>query len=77
MSVYRNPTALFKFELKIFNQIGQKQKDDGVAFESVYADVDELRKSLNAALLPEIVPVCYGGVFALSVSNIKKRYMSV
>ena len=77
MSVYHNLTALFEFELDEYHQKGQHQEDDGVAFEWVYANVGELYESLNAAPLPEIVPVCYGGVFDSSVSNIKKRDMSV
>jgi hypothetical protein len=56
-----------------------KYDSDNVPFESALANWDLFYKNLGAgpSLEPEIVQVCFGGVFAVSVKNIKKRKMGV
>jgi hypothetical protein len=56
-----------------------KYDSDIVPFESAFANWDLFYKNLGAGSSsePELVSVCFGGVFAVSVKNIKKRKMGV
>jgi hypothetical protein len=56
----------------------KKYDRDKVPFESALRTWDLFYKNLGAGSLEtELVQVCYGGVFAASVKNIKKRKMEV
>jgi len=50
---------------------------DGVEFQSEYNNLGSYFHSLGVGFIPKVVQVCYGGVFAASVSNIHNRDMSV
>jgi hypothetical protein len=56
-----------------------KYDSDIVPFESAFANWDLFYKNLGvgSSLEPELVQVCFGGVFVVSVKNIKKRKMGV
>ena len=51
--------------------------DETESFKSRHENLGSWYASLGAGASPELSQVCYGGVFAASVSNIQKRNMSV
>lgn len=65
------------------NSYGKGELDyktgDGVAFKSSFDNLGDFYSSLNTKPLSNdaIVPVCYGGYFAASMSNIYKQDMEV
>ena len=79
MSAYHDVKALFNFTIVEHVRNAKGYASDGVEFKSVYANIGSFYDYLGAPAgpLPEIVQVCYGGIFAASVSNIKKRDMSI
>ena len=77
ISAYHEVKTLFKFNIDKYERNAKGYASDGVEFKSVYANVGSFYDSLGAGPLPEIVQVCYGGAFAASVSNIKKRDMPI
>jgi hypothetical protein len=78
MSAYFELETLRKFAIVDYTS-RNKYDSDSVPFESALANWDLFYKNLGAgsSLEPELVQVCYGGVFAVSVKNIKKRKMGV
>jgi hypothetical protein len=73
-SAYHDKHALLKFHMS-----GYRNKYEGgsVPFKSSYANLGEYLESLNAIPSQDVVPVCYGGVFAASVENIYKINIEV
>ena len=78
-SAYHDLKSLFTFTIVNHGRNAKGYTSDGVGFKSVYANLGSFYDYLGAPAgpLPEIVQVCYGGIFAASVSNIKKRDMSI
>jgi len=71
VSAYHEVKNLFEFTLDRYINTKYTQ-GDRVPFKSVYRNVGALYDSLGAGPLPaEVVQVCYGGIFAASVPNIK------
>lgn len=67
-SLYHNTTVLRSFHLKRY-----RKKDasfNNGQFKSPYANMSQWLDAINIALPSPIVPVCYGGSFAVRVSQI-------
>lgn len=78
ISEYHNAKELFNFSIGEYDRRNGRYEDDGVAFKSEFKNLGLfLSKVLNGNSPQELVPVCYGGVFAAAVPNIKKVDMSV
>ena len=73
-SAYHNLSRLFKFKMKVYksNKKVYSEYGDEVPFEYNIMNLGSFMKILDPGLLPELVQVCYGGVFAASLSNIRK-----
>ncbi len=81
-SVYHKVSAWFNFVMKSYDHKKELYKHDGVSFKSIYQNLGDFYKSVISSAgggdpdtsisFPELVQVCYGGVFAASYSNIKK-----
>jgi len=78
ISSYHDTTALRQFTIEEYNKGERDYKTaDGVPFESSYKNAGELYKSLSVPSLPQVVQVCYGGIFAASTANVFKQDMKV
>ena len=82
MSVYydaKNPRALFDFHLDSYDHnVKGYENDTSQIFKSNYTNLGEFYNSfVDGAPIPQLVPVCYGGIFAASYSNIKRWPRSV
>jgi hypothetical protein len=77
-SAYHDVATLSQYNWELY---GKGNRDygagDTVEFKSSFANLGDFYKTLNAKPSQEIVQVCYGGVFAASISNIKKQDMNV
>jgi hypothetical protein len=72
ISAYHEVKKLFEFTLGRYWKGESNTQSDVEPFESVYRNIGALYDSLGAGPLPaEVVQVCYGGIFAASVPNIK------
>ena len=73
-SAYHNLSRLFKFKMKVYksNKKVYSEYGDEVPFEYNIMNLGSFMKILDPGPLPELVQVCYGGVFAASLSNIRK-----
>jgi len=69
---YRKTGILFNFDLKEYKRNSDKYTSDGVEFQSIYKNLGAYYKSINGPPTPHRIQVCYGGIFAASVSNILK-----
>ena len=78
-STYHDTPTLMKFKLKEYerNVKGYENNTAGIEFSSNFTNLGAFVEALGKSPLQEVVPVCYGGVFAASVSNIKKRNPNV
>lgn len=82
---YRKYTMSAYFELEILRTLHKKSyvsiakyRGDNVTFESNLTSWELFYKNLGAGPLEaELVPVCFGGIFAASVRSIKKTKMAV
>jgi len=70
LSAYHEVETLFDFSMKNY-----QNGNDNTKFQptSKYTNMGEWWKSLNLTVPNQLVQVCYGGVFAASVSNILMR----
>ena len=75
-SAYHDKHALLKFHLSRYRN-NYEGGSNSVPFKSSYANLGEYLESLNAIPSQDVVPVCYGGVFAASVENIYKINIKV
>lgn len=73
LSTYHEVKTLFEFSMSDYGRNIKGYETDGVEFKSEHENLGSWYESLGAGPLPEIVQVCYGGVFAASVSNVRKR----
>ena len=77
-SAYHNPSGMFQVAFKSYTRNQKDYVSDGIDFASgKYENLGVFYKHLDAGPLPELVQVCYGGVFAASVENIKKTDISI
>ena len=76
LSAYHDVEELFAFAMEEYDRNIKGYATDTVEFESEYETLGSWYSSLGASVPPDIFQVCYGGVFAASVSNIKRREMS-
>lgn len=77
MSTYAQFDKLRDFQIHEYEST-IKYESDGVPFESGYPTLGSFYDHLgihnnNAVAVPEIVPLCFGGVFAASLKNIRAR----
>ena len=77
LSAYHEVDTLFEFSMDVYSRNTKAYATDGVEFKSEYNNLGSYFHSLGVGMLPEVVQVCYGGVFAASVSNINNRDISV
>ena len=78
LSAYHEVKTLFDFSMENYGRNKKGYVSDGVVFTSVHKTLGSWYASLGVQQSPpELVQVCYGGVFAASVSNIMKRDMLV
>ena len=77
LSAYHEVDTLFEFSMEDYSRNIKGYATDGVEFQSEHNNLGSWFHSLGAGMLPEVVQVCYGGVFAVSTSNINNRDMSV
>ncbi|KAG7340740.1 hypothetical protein IV203_024283 [Nitzschia inconspicua] len=71
VSAYHEYETLKEFSMHSYSRNIKGYSSDTVSFHSGFSNIDEWSRSLPGNPEPqEIVPVCYGGVFAASVSNI-------
>ena len=77
-SAYHDLSRLFKFKMHVYKSNKKVYTDygDEVPFEYNIMNLGSFMKILDPGLLPELVQVCYGGVFAASLSNIRKTKSS-
>ena len=72
-SAYHHTMSLFGFRLEEYNRDMKGYGDDISEFNSNrYTSLGSFYRSLRSGPYPELVQVCYGGVFAASYPNIKK-----
>jgi len=76
-SVYHKFDTLLTFSISMYDHNEQGYKNDQAKFISSYTNLGSFVNSLDVGSFPNAVQVCYGGVFAASVSNIKKTNSSV
>jgi len=74
LSAYHEVETLFDFSMKKRNIKGYE--GDTKKIQSTYNTMGKWWDSLNISVPTKIVQVCYGGVFAASVSNIMMRDIS-
>ena len=77
LSAYHEVDTLFEFSMDDYSRNLKGYATDGVEFQSEYNNLGSYFHSLGVGFIPKVVQVCYGGVFAASVSNIHNRDMSV
>ena len=77
LSVYHETKDLAMYSMDAYTRTGNNT-DNGVEFKSPYDNLGSFYNHvLRADPLPELTQVCYGGVFAASVNNIRKVNDSV
>jgi hypothetical protein len=72
-SAYHNITLLSQFEIGSYSG----SNNDNVPFKSSHINLGEYWRTINLTILQQFVPVCYGGIFAVSVENIYKQDMNM
>ncbi len=80
LSTYHKRSALFDFEMESYDRKKELSEGNGESFKSIYKNLGDFHESVIASggdsntniSYPELVQVCYGGVFAASYSNINK-----
>ena len=77
ISVYHNFDALLTFKIREYEHNTQGYKTDQAKFKSSNTNLGSFVNSLHVGPFSNAVQICYGGVFAASVSNIKKTKSSV
>lgn len=76
LSAYHEAKTLFDFSMSEYGRNLKGYASDGSEFKSIHHTLGSWYASLGIdSPHPEVVQVCYGGVFAASVSNIMKRNM--
>jgi hypothetical protein len=76
-SAYHNITLLSQFEIGSYSSSGSNN-DNNVPFKSSHVNLGEYWRTINLSLSQQqFVPVCYGGIFAVSVENIYKQDMTM
>lgn len=76
-SVYHERDSLMTFKIGKYKRDNQGQNAAATEFESKFSTLGEFFRLLESGSVPKLVQVCYGGLFAVSVSNIKKNNISV
>ena len=78
-STYHDTKVLSNFSIKEYRSIKNYTETDEVQFKSNYTNLGAFYQELIGSdlTIPDVVPVCYGGVFAASVKNIKRHNRSV
>lgn len=76
-SSYHKTDGLMTFAMKRYKRTGQGTANETTMFESNFANLQSFVDKLDIGPLPKVVQVCYGGVFAASVSSIRKTKASV
>lgn len=72
-SVYHNTDKLFKFYMEDYSGLNKYAKDNTTPFKSpIHENMGSFVDGLSLEKFPKLVSVCYGGVFAASVSSIKR-----
>ena len=78
LSAYHDTKKLFDFSMGAYmRNLKGYATDEAGLFKSQHENLGSWYATLGAGASPELVQVCYGGVFAASVSNIKRRNTSV
>jgi hypothetical protein len=77
LSTYHERETLFDFSMGEYARNLKGYTVDRTEFKSEHENLGSWYASLGAGASQELVQVCYGGVFAASVSNIKKRDVSI
>lgn len=78
MSAYFDSEALSHFRMDEYEQnMKNYTATDQVEFKSNFTNLGVYSQSLGIGPMQKIVPVCYGGVFAASVTQIKQRDLSL
>lgn len=77
-SAYHHTSTLMTFTMNEYerNQKGYNVSNE-VKFRSNFTNIGEFFGDLGDLSMQKLVPLCYGGVFAASVSNIKRQDSSV
>jgi hypothetical protein len=77
MSAYYDLESLKRFSKREYASRNLYDKD-GVNFQSAYPNIRSFYGSLNAGpITTDVVPVCYGGIFATSVKHIQQKDIAV
>lgn len=73
-SPYHNVTHLFDFQMEGYYRKNKTYANlsDVVEFKSNFTNLGSFYQSVVGRSLPELVQVCYGGIFAASYLNIKR-----
>ena len=78
ISTYYLTSKLFKFSLKQYTRRADMYEGDGIEFKSKWSNLGAFSHHVfNVNPSSDIVQVCFGGTFAVLVSNIKKVDASV
>ena len=77
LSAYHEVKTLFEFSMDDYARNIKGYSSDNENFRSPYKSLGSWFDSLDAGSPPPIVQVCYGGVFAAAVTNIKRTRMSI
>ena len=76
LSAYHETKTLLDFKMDDYGRNIKQYDSDGIEFKSTHTSLRSWYASLGIEGPPaEVVQVCYGGVFAASVSNIMKTSM--
>ncbi len=78
ISAYYQTKLLFKYQKTPYVRNKNDYKSDEVEFNSNYTNLGSFYKSIAYGHIPsELTQVCYGGIFAASYTNIKRRAPSI
>ena len=76
-SAYHDTTKLSQFRIGRYKRLSKGYSPNGnLTFKSSYFNLGAYWLAINLTL-QELVPVCYGGIFAASVENIYKQDMNM
>lgn len=76
-SAFHDRDSLFGFHIEKYDRNIKGYRNNSVHFKSNFSDFGSFFGSLDLRLNPELIQVCYGGVFAASFTNIQKVSKSI
>lgn len=70
-SAFHSTEDLFEFQMELYDRNMKGYASNTTEFQSAFNNLGDFIRHTSNNLYPELVQVCYGGVFAVSYHNIK------